>query len=119
MRRPSLHLTGLAAAGLLVLGACGGGSADPGAGAGAGAAVTVTTAPATSATTAARATTATAGPADTSAPTTGASPSSGAPAAPSPLPDVTVLDAGTGADVALAGLLPADRPLLIWFWAPH
>jgi hypothetical protein len=38
---------------------------------------------------------------------------------PSPLPAVEVRDLGTGASADLAGLLPADRPLLIWFWAPH
>jgi hypothetical protein len=38
---------------------------------------------------------------------------------PSPLPAVEVRDLGTGASTDLAGLLPADRPLLMWFWAPH
>ena len=38
---------------------------------------------------------------------------------PSPLPDVTVRNAATGQPVALAAQLPADRPLLVWFWAPH
>lgn len=42
-----------------------------------------------------------------------------APVAPSDLPDVTVLDVHTGDRVTLASLAPADRPILLWFWAPH
>ncbi len=44
----------------------------------------------------------------------------GAPAATSadPLPDATVTDVATGAPVELRSLRPADRPLLVWFWAP-
>jgi ABC-type glycerol-3-phosphate transport system substrate-binding protein len=38
---------------------------------------------------------------------------------PSALPDVDVVDVGAGATVNLRSLLPSDRPLLIWFWAPH
>ena len=36
-----------------------------------------------------------------------------------PLPDVSVQDVGAGAQVNLASLLPADRPILLWMWAPH
>ena len=35
------------------------------------------------------------------------------------LPDVIVRDVAAAIDVPLTGLLPADRPLLLWFWAPH
>ena len=35
------------------------------------------------------------------------------------LPSVDVLDTATGQKVAFAGLLPAARPVLFWFWAPH
>jgi len=35
------------------------------------------------------------------------------------LPDLSVTDVGTGTDVALPSLVPADRPVLLWFWAPH
>lgn len=34
------------------------------------------------------------------------------------LPDVRVTDLA-GGDVSLAELAPSDRPLLVWFWAPH
>lgn len=37
----------------------------------------------------------------------------------SPLPAVDVVDVATGETVALAGLLPADKPVLVWMWAPH
>ena len=35
------------------------------------------------------------------------------------LPDVKVRDVATGEALSLASLLPSDRPLLAWFWAPH
>ena len=35
------------------------------------------------------------------------------------LPTVDVLDTATGQKVAFGGLLPATRPVLFWFWAPH
>jgi hypothetical protein len=35
------------------------------------------------------------------------------------LPSVDVLDVVSGNRVNLAGLAPADRPTLLWFWAPH
>ena len=42
-------------------------------------------------------------------------------AAPEPveLPDVTVRDVTAGVDVQLTSLLPAAKPTLLWFWAPH
>lgn len=54
----------------------------------------------------------------------GTSPSdSPPPAAAAPartdVPDVTVRDVRTGADVNLRTLALADRPTLYWFWAPH
>jgi hypothetical protein len=39
--------------------------------------------------------------------------------ASSPLPDVTVRDVTNDAWVQFADLLPAERPVLFWFWAPH
>jgi hypothetical protein len=30
-----------------------------------------------------------------------------------------VVDVATGGTVALASLLPADKPVLVWMWAPH
>ena len=41
------------------------------------------------------------------------------PAFKNPLPAVTVRDVGAKADLNLQSLLPADKPLVIWFWAPH
>ena len=41
-------------------------------------------------------------------------------AASSPLPEVTVrLLNGEGGWVQLKNELPAAKPLLVWFWAPH
>jgi ABC-type glycerol-3-phosphate transport system substrate-binding protein len=41
-------------------------------------------------------------------------------AAGSPLPEVTVRQInGDGGFVQLKNALPSDRPLLVWFWAPH
>jgi hypothetical protein len=40
--------------------------------------------------------------------------------AASPLPDVTVRRInGNGGFVQLKNELPSDKPLLVWFWAPH
>lgn len=35
------------------------------------------------------------------------------------LPTVTVWDLGGKQWVQLADFLPAERPVLVWFWAPH
>ncbi|MEY4229868.1 MAG: hypothetical protein RLZZ362_717 [Actinomycetota bacterium] len=35
------------------------------------------------------------------------------------LPPVTVWDVGEQQWVQLANFLPADKPVLVWFWAPH
>jgi len=49
----------------------------------------------------------------------------GTPAPPPPngpngaLPSLPVFDVATGAKVDLARVPPPDRPLLVWFWAPH
>lgn len=45
-------------------------------------------------------------------------------AAPAPpdaprLPKVNVVDIRSGDEVNLASLAPSDKPLLVWFWAPH
>jgi hypothetical protein len=38
----------------------------------------------------------------------------------SPLPEVTVRQInGEGGFVQLKNELPSDKPLLVWFWAPH
>lgn len=50
----------------------------------------------------------------------GGVPSSGdAASARNQLPDVTVIDVATGSEVNLRALVPADNPLVLWFWAPH
>lgn len=35
------------------------------------------------------------------------------------LPDVDVIDIASGAEVNLRTLAPADKPIVLWFWAPH
>mgnify|MGYP003543254294 CR=1 FL=1 len=35
------------------------------------------------------------------------------------LPDVVVNDVAAGTEVSLRTLAPSDRPILLWFWAPH
>ena len=35
------------------------------------------------------------------------------------VPSVTMHDIGRGTTVDLASLIPAPRPVLLWFWAPH
>ncbi len=73
-----------------------------------------TTMPATSVTTSVA-------PSETSAATTSDStvPPPTTVAVTSPLPAVDVLDVATGETVNFASLIPADRPVLLWFWAPH
>lgn len=35
------------------------------------------------------------------------------------LPSVEVVNVATGQEFDFASLVPAERPLLVWFWAPH
>ena len=35
------------------------------------------------------------------------------------LPAVDLLEVSTGADVPFAGLVPSEKPILLWAWAPH
>ena len=35
------------------------------------------------------------------------------------LPAVTVVNVVSGESSVLSSLAPADRPILLWFWAPH
>ncbi len=35
------------------------------------------------------------------------------------LPAVDVVDVTTGEQINLQSLAPSNRPLLLWFWAPH
>lgn len=64
-------------------------------------------------------------PAPSEVPANEPEPSAPAPSEPPPadvveaLPDVTVQDVTAGTQVSLASLLPADRPILLWMWAPH
>jgi hypothetical protein len=63
---------------------------------------------------------------DTAAPPAGA-PTDGeaqavgpaAPGADGPLPAVDVVDVESGATVSLTSYNTGQRPLLVWFWAPH
>lgn len=36
-----------------------------------------------------------------------------------PLPDAQVVDIATGKQVNASTLVPASKPVLVWFWAPH
>lgn len=49
----------------------------------------------------------------------GADPASQAEPDGNVVPEVAVLDVGTGDTVDLGSLIPAQRPILLWFWAPH
>ena len=40
-------------------------------------------------------------------------------AAPSPLPEVAVWDVGATDWVQFADVVPAETPVVLWFWAPH
>ncbi|MDE0605356.1 MAG: hypothetical protein OXI18_13215 [bacterium] len=42
-----------------------------------------------------------------------------APVPASDLPSVELVDVATGATVNLASFAPSDRPIVLWFWAPH
>ena len=42
-----------------------------------------------------------------------------APGADGPLPAVDVVDVESGATVSLTSYNTGQRPLLVWFWAPH
>lgn len=35
------------------------------------------------------------------------------------LPEVTVIDVASGESLVMASLAPADRPILVWTYAPH
>lgn len=63
------------------------------------------------------------GSATSGAVTSGASVSSGAvtsgAAAVKALPAVPLTDVASGKASSLADLIPADRPTLVWAWAPH
>lgn len=97
-RAVTSRIVAAAVAGGLTLAACGGGNDAASVGAD-GAAVTV---PA---------------PADGPIPQLPVTPEA---AAGSPLPEITVRRInGDGGFVQLKNALPSDRPLLVWFWAPH
>lgn len=48
-----------------------------------------------------------------------ASPSGGSNPDDNVIPELGVLNVGTGDTVDLGNLVPAPRPILLWFWAPH
>lgn len=53
-------------------------------------------------------------------PSTAAPEASGPPPpADSILPDVEAIEVASGDRVNVASLVPSDKPLLLWFWAPH
>ena len=41
------------------------------------------------------------------------------PGGPNEVPDAALDDVATGDAVSLRSLIPAEKPVLFWFWAPH
>lgn len=71
---------------------------------------------ATSATTQAPSPTTTATATSASGPTTASSPR---PAGRNEVPNAMVMDLASGQDVNLRTLIPAERPILFWFYSPY
>jgi hypothetical protein len=46
-------------------------------------------------------------------------PPSTRPAGPKGVPDAVVTDVDSGEDVNLRTLIPAERPILFWFYSPY
>ena len=124
VRRLRLAVGGLIVA-ALAAGGCGGGSGSEGSG----------TADSSSATAAGGADSSpTAAPAETGAAaepqapaepggdqpdSEGASANGAAVAVSADVPDLEMVDVASGSSVRLASLVTGDKPLLLWFWAPH
>ena len=49
----------------------------------------------------------------------GASANGAAVAVSADVPDLEMVDVASGSNVRLASLVTGDKPLLLWFWAPH
>ena len=49
----------------------------------------------------------------------GASANGAAVAVSADVPDLEMVDVASGSSVRLASLVTGDKPLLLWFWAPH
>ena len=114
----------------LAAGGCGGGSATEGADAADGSSVTAaggadsspTTAPAEAgAATESQAPAEPGGdqPVSDQASGEGASANGTAVAVSADVPDLEMVDVASGSNVRLASLVTGDKPLLLWFWAPH
>ena len=123
-RRRWLVVGGLIAV-ALAAGGCGGGSATEGADAADGSSVTAaggadsspTTAPAEAGT--ATESQAPAEPGGDQSSGEGASANGTAVAVSADVPDLEMVDVSSGSNVRLASLVTGDKPLLLWFWAPH
>ena len=122
-RRLRLAVSGLIAV-ALAAGGCGGGSATEGADAGStsataagGADSSPTTAPAEAG--AATESQAPAEPGGDQSSGEGASANGAAVAVSADVPDLEMVDVASGSNVRLASLVTGDKPLLLWFWAPH
>ena len=42
-----------------------------------------------------------------------------APTAAVEVPDAVLTDVASGEEVSLRSMVPSERPVLFWFWAPH
>ena len=127
-RRRWLVVGGLIAV-ALVAGGCGGGSATEGADAGSTSATAAGGADSSPATAPAEAGAA----AESQAPAEpggdqpasegdsgeGASANGTAVAVSADVPDLEMVEVASGSNVRLASLVTGDKPLLLWFWAPH
>ena len=127
-RRRWLVVGGLIAV-ALAAGGCGGGSATEGADAGSSSATAAgradsspTTAPAEAGAAAESQAPAETGgdqPVSDQASGDGASANGAAVAVSADVPDLEMVDVASGSNVRLASLVTGDKPLLLWFWAPH
>ena len=127
VRRLWLFAGGLIAVGLAAV-ACGGGSTTEGADAGGGSSASAVGGADSSPTTAPAATAAAseAGGEETSDGIAAAEGSGGGTdggpatvAVSADVPDLEMVDVATGGSVRLVSLVTGDKPLLLWFWAPH
>lgn len=128
-RRLRLFAGGLIAVGLAAA-ACGGGSASEGAEAGGSSSAPVADGADSGPTTAPAATAAASGAGGEEAGGGGAAAAEGsgadgngagpaAVAVSADVPDLEMVDVATGSNVRLVSLVTGDKPLLLWFWAPH
>jgi hypothetical protein len=60
-----------------------------------------------------------AAPAAASSSATTATSAATAPSTTVEVPDAVLTDVASGEEVSLRSMVPSERPVLFWFWAPH